>query len=76
MPARIHLYIVAVFSCLTALLSGSLRGQQSKVLAPHKPVAPRVAKPLPLPPAVLGSMVGGPWIVDANFKSAIYLKNG
>jgi hypothetical protein len=30
---------------------------------------------MPLPPAVSGSMVGGPWITDANFKSSIYLKN-
>ena len=30
---------------------------------------------LPLPPAKLGSIVAGPWITDANFKSALYLKN-
>jgi hypothetical protein len=28
-----------------------------------------------LPPAKVGSVVGGPWMVDANFKSAIYIKN-
>jgi hypothetical protein len=51
--------------------------QQPKVLAPHRPIAPRVSKgkELPLPPGKLSSVVGGPWMVDANFKSAIYIKN-
>jgi hypothetical protein len=49
--------------------------QQPIVLAPHRPIAPKVAKMLPLPPPIRGSMVGGPWITDANFKSSIYLKN-
>jgi len=50
---------------------------RTKVLAPHEPIAPRVPKDkeLPLPSAKLGSVVGGPWMVDANFKSAIYIKN-
>jgi uncharacterized protein YjdB len=50
--------------------------QQLKVMAPHKPVGPKLAKRLPLPPPVPGSMVGGPWVIDGNFKSSIYLKNG
>lgn len=57
------------------LLTLSLFAQQSKLLAPHDPIAPRVSKPSPLVPAVVASMVGGPWMVDANFKSTIYLKN-
>ena len=59
------------------LLASTSFPQRPKVLAPHLPIAPRVPKDkeLPLPPAKLGSAVGGPWMVDANFKSAIYIKN-
>ncbi len=46
------------------------------MLAPHKPIAPKVEQAFPLPPSVPGSIVGGPWMVDGNFKSAIYLRNG
>jgi Bacterial Ig-like domain (group 2) len=61
---------------LLTLLTATLAAQQAKVLAPHQPVAPRVEKPLPWhTPAVLRSMVGGLWMIDANFKSSIYLKN-
>jgi len=62
---------------LPLLLTATLAAQQPKVLAPHKPVAPRVENPKPWPkPASLRSMVGGMWMTDANFKSSIYLKNG
>jgi hypothetical protein len=63
------------------LVVGVLRltsfAQQPKVLAPHQPIPPRVPKSqeLPLPPAVPGSLVGGPWMIDANFKSTLYIKN-
>jgi Bacterial Ig-like domain (group 2) len=61
---------------LLTLLTATLAAQQAKVLAPHQPVAPRVEKPLPWhTPATLRSMIGGLWMIDANFKSAIYLKN-
>jgi hypothetical protein len=50
--------------------------QQPKVLAPHRPIAPKVEKPVKwLTPATLRTMVGGPWMIDANFKSSIYLRN-
>lgn len=49
-------------------------GQQAKVLAPHDPVAPKIKKQVVLSPGA-GSVFGGPWMVDANFKSSIYLKN-
>lgn len=49
--------------------------QQPKLLAPHEPIAPKMKKPAPLPSAAMNSMVGGPWIIDANFKSTVYLKN-
>jgi hypothetical protein len=67
---------IVVFA-LSTLLVTSLAAQQPKVLAPHKPVPPRVPKEQrrPLPPGKPGSMVGGLWMTDANFKSSIYLKN-
>lgn len=62
----------------SALLSITVTAvsQEPKVPAPHRPFSPKVKKPYPLPPGEPGSMVGGPWIVDANFKSAVYIKNG
>lgn len=69
--------------CLTAVTHFSLScvsllvaQQGSKVLAPHKPIAPKVSHSFPMPAPVAGSMVGGPWMVDANFKSSVYIKNG
>jgi hypothetical protein len=51
-------------------------GQQPKVLAPHKPIAPKVAKTIKwLTPLTRRTMVGGLWKIDANFKSSIYLRN-
>jgi len=58
------------------LLGASSSAQQPKVLAPHRPVAPRSPKPKSWnKPAILQSVVGGLWMIDANFKSSIYLKN-
>ena len=66
----------AVFALAFAALSANLHAQQPRVLAPHKPVSPA----LPYTgkwhsPAVPRSMIGGLWMVDANFKSSIYIKN-
>jgi hypothetical protein len=67
-------------NCLALAFSISLitsaAAQQPKVLAPHKPVPPA----LPYTgkwhsPAISRSMTGGLWMVDANFKSSIYIKN-
>jgi len=61
-----------------ALLTANLFAQQPKVLAPHKPIAPTVT-PLPnwhFREPTQRSMVGGFWMIDANFKSTLYIKNG
>ena len=71
--ARLSFTVLALL--LFVLPSVAQLSQQPKVLAPHRPIAPKVANPIALPPAVPGSMVGGPWITNANFKSSIYLKN-
>jgi hypothetical protein len=51
--------------------------QHPQVLAPHRPLPPRVpqAKRHPLPPSKAGSVVGGIWMTDANFKSTLYLRS-
>jgi hypothetical protein len=74
-PKSIVFCFAAIFLALGAF-SSATAAQQPKVLAPHRPISPKLAKPLPLPPAIAGSMVGGPWMIDGNFKSSIYLKNG
>jgi hypothetical protein len=58
-----------------ALFCASSFAQQLKVSAPHRSVPPRVEKRMPLQEAVPGSIVAGPWMVGANFKSLIYVKN-
>jgi hypothetical protein len=50
--------------------------QQPKVLAPHKPVAPRLPQPKSWhKPAAPQSLIGGLWMIDPNLKSSVYLKN-
>ena len=70
MPLRRVLFV------LSLAITTALNAQQTKVLAPHKPVPPA----LPYSgkwhkPSVLRSMVGGFWMTDPNFKSSIYIKN-
>jgi hypothetical protein len=78
-PGLGHIFSSKALSVALAigLLASPSFAQQAKVLAPHQPIAPRVPKDkeLPFQPAKLGSIVGGPWITDANFKSAIYIRN-
>jgi hypothetical protein len=40
----------------------------------RKPYGPRAKDLHPLPGPVSGSMVGGPWMNDGNFKSSVYSK--
>lgn len=60
-----------VFSTLTGLPAFA---QQPFVPAPHRPV-PRPSSSKHTVPAAPRSMVGGYWRTDANYKSALYLKN-
>lgn len=65
-----------VLLCLALLLAPLAASQQPKVLAPHKPVAPRLPQPKTWHhPATPRSLVGGLWMMDRDFKSSIYLKN-
>ena len=61
-----------VFVALT-----SLAAQQPKVLAPHKPIEP-IVTPQPnwhFRAPTQRSMVGGFWMIDANFRSTLHLTN-
>lgn len=73
-PSVARTFTVLITICFLSLPSLS---QQAKVLAPHRRIPQRVPKSQeqPLPAAKQGSLVGGLWITDANFKSTMYLKN-
>ena len=66
----------SVLALTFALLALPCLAQQPKVLAPHKPVAPRLPQPKTWhKPAVPQSLIGGLWMIDPNLKSSVYLKN-
>jgi hypothetical protein len=75
LPLR-SLRLIAVAYFVIACVSLLAAQQEPKVLAPHKPIAPKVDRSYPMPAPVAGSMVGGPWMIDSNFKSSVYIKNG
>jgi len=75
-PASGHLQVRNIgFAALLTALSWTSLAQQPKVMAPHRPVAPRVTSPVPYRAAVPRSITAALWMVDASFKSTIYLTN-
>jgi hypothetical protein len=77
-PSPKHIWLFCtVLVLLFGLVSLAFAAQQPKVLAPHRPLAPRLEKRLPWSlPTVRQSATGGLWMTDANWKAALYLKNG
>jgi hypothetical protein len=77
MPRRSHAFLsLAAILLMPNLSYDSFAQDNSLVLAPHKPIAPRRA------PSVVKnivatqrSIVGGPWMLDPNMKSTLYLRN-
>jgi len=72
------LHCVRIFIASTlalALVPANLVAQQSKVLAPHRQIAP-LAQSHHQEVLVPRSLVGGFWMIDANRKASIYLRNG
>src|SRR5713226_2728018 len=68
-------YVMALAIGLGSLLS--FAQQPPKVFAPHKPIPPKVPKSLEQhEPGMPRSMVGGLWMIDANRKASMYLRNG
>ncbi|HSS95969.1 MAG TPA: hypothetical protein VLK33_03005 [Terriglobales bacterium] len=50
--------------------------QQARVMAPHRPIPPKIAHPGKVHGEMSArSMMGGLWMVDPNTKSTLYLKN-
>ncbi len=67
---------LATTFAFATLLAASLTAQQPKVLAPHVPVTPLLPRPKQWhKPTVPRAAVGGLWMIDANFKSTISLRN-
>jgi hypothetical protein len=65
-----------LFCLAVILLSSTCFGQQPKVMAPHKPVAPRLEKQRPwASPMVRQSALGGLWLTSPSMKSSLYLRN-
>jgi len=64
------------FGLILALYSGLSFAQQTKVLAPHRPVGTHLEKRLPWgKPTVRQSATGGLWMTDGKWKASLYLKN-
>lgn len=67
---------IALMAAILALCCASSSAQQPKVLAPHRPVAPKLEQRFKWDkPAVRQSATGGLWMIDANMKASLYLKN-
>lgn len=64
-------------AALSLLVPAESPAQQPKVLAHHRPLAPRLQKRLPVSkPVARQSATGGLWMTDADWKAALYLKSG
>ena len=65
-----------LIAVVLSLFNVNLCAQQARVLAPHKPVTPKIDKPSPSPRALmLRSLVGGFWKVGPDLKATIHLSN-
>jgi hypothetical protein len=64
-------------ACSIAVLVAVLPmfGQTAKVLAPHRPIPPRIKNGKLHGSSALRSMVGGLWMTDPNSSATLYLKN-
>jgi hypothetical protein len=63
-----------IFTAL-ALSTLSVSAQQTKVLAPHRPIPPRINNGKVHGSSTPRSMVGGLWMTDPNTSATLYLKN-
>ena len=75
-PCFSSAFRTSVLAVTFVLLALPCLAQQPRVLAPHKPVAPRLPQPKTWhKPAAPQSLIGGLWMIDSNLKSSVYLKN-
>ena len=75
--ASVFVLLICVSHRASGQATSATSAAPTKVMAPHLPIAPTITKPKNLAAGTpaLRSLVGGPWMTDANFKSSIYLKN-
>ncbi len=64
---------LSVLSLAVAFLPAA--AQQRTVLAPHKPISPRITNGKVRGDSVPRSMIGGLWMTDPNTNATLYLKN-
>ncbi|MGB8472554.1 MAG: hypothetical protein WCE61_00560, partial [Candidatus Acidiferrum sp.] len=70
-------FSLVLLSAAILLFAVDCSAQQPKVLAPHRSLAPRLEKQLPVgKPMARQSATGGLWMTDADWKAALYLKSG
>jgi hypothetical protein len=75
-PTRTSNFQFALLAFTLALCCLSSFAQQPKVLAPHKPVAPRLPDSPPPPNSLTPRYLrGGLWMTDAYTNSSVYLRN-
>src|SRR6267142_5766360 len=66
----------AAIAFAIGLFSLASFAQQPRILAPHKPVAPRLPRHREWDkPAAQQSLAGGFWMTDGSFKATLYLNN-
>ena len=76
MPCRWSSRRFWILGLLSLMLSSISRAQDALVMAPHKPIAPRVKTTMfDNEEATSRSIVGGPWMLDPNMKSTLYVRN-
>jgi hypothetical protein len=69
---HVHIAVLIVLSSASILSA-----QRPKVMAPHRPIPHVVpkSKMRAITATAAGSMIGGVWMIDADFKSRLYLRN-
>jgi hypothetical protein len=68
--------VLRLIALTFALCVAPSPAQQPRVLAPHKPVSPRLPRHREWDkPAASQTLLGGYWMTDANFKATLYLGN-
>jgi hypothetical protein len=74
---KLGILLLAAISSVFLLSANPAAQQPPKVLAPHRPLAPRLKKRRAVSkPMARQSATGGLWMTDADWKAALYLKSG
>jgi hypothetical protein len=77
-PCRLQVarFICSLAATFLAFAGSPTSAQQPKVLAPHKPVAPKIEKRFPwAKPITRQSAIGGFWLTGPSMRSSLYLRS-